>query len=45
MVALGHAPHRPFTSTSLDVLEEEGLRLPAFAEPDAAHSLEVAAGV
>ncbi|MEV1173259.1 winged helix DNA-binding domain-containing protein [Nonomuraea sp. NPDC049784] len=31
----------PFTSTSLDLLEEEGLRLLAFAEPDAAPSLEV----
>ncbi|SDK62747.1 DNA glycosylase AlkZ-like family protein [Nonomuraea jiangxiensis] len=32
----------PFTATSLDLLEEEGLRLLAFAEPDAASaSLEV----
>ncbi|MEV4581041.1 winged helix DNA-binding domain-containing protein [Nonomuraea jabiensis] len=35
----------PFTSTSLDVLEEEGLRLLAFAEPDAVPSLEVTDGV
>lgn len=35
----------PFTSTSLDVLEEEGLRLLAFAEPDAVPSLEVIDGV
>ncbi|MEO3870966.1 winged helix DNA-binding domain-containing protein [Nonomuraea sp. B12E4] len=33
----------PFTTTSLDLLEEEGLRLLAFAEPDATSaSLEVA---
>jgi hypothetical protein len=31
----------PFTSASLDVLEEEGLRLLTFAEPDAVPSLEV----
>ncbi|GAA3240437.1 winged helix DNA-binding domain-containing protein [Nonomuraea helvata] len=33
----------PFTSTPLDLLEEEGLRLLAFAEPDAAPSLELEA--
>ncbi|MFG1703130.1 winged helix DNA-binding domain-containing protein [Nonomuraea sp. M3C6] len=35
----------PFTSTSLDLLEEEGTRLLEFAEPDAAPSLEVVDGV
>ncbi|MFC4120985.1 winged helix DNA-binding domain-containing protein [Nonomuraea zeae] len=35
----------PFASTSLDVVEEEGLRLLAFAEPDVAASLEVVDGV
>ncbi|MEQ4717002.1 winged helix DNA-binding domain-containing protein [Nonomuraea sp. B19D2] len=34
----------PFTSTSPALLEEEGLRLLAFAEPDAAPSLEVVDG-
>ncbi|MEV0234454.1 winged helix DNA-binding domain-containing protein [Nonomuraea sp. NPDC050786] len=33
----------PFTSTPLDLLEEEGLGLLAFAEPDAAPSLELEA--
>jgi hypothetical protein len=34
----------PFTPVSTDVLEEEAMAVPAFAEPDAEHrSLEVAA--